>query len=504
MPDSESTVNGRTFLSTHAHLLNYGLMFLLLAAVCIYSSFWGELVPAGNGLGWDGVRYGRWTKDFHVSEIGPYYLQRLFPIALIHYALVLFQAPLVDSTVIAAFRVANLLLILLACLVWILIANHLEISMKGKWLGFAGLFVNFAILKQAFYYPVLTDIPAFVLGLLAVYFFLKNNKWALFLVTLAAAFTWPMIVCTGVLFLLFPRKPVEAEDTNRSLPGVAVAVLVTAIYFGFAVYFYFVQKLTTLGYGEEKVLDSVAYLSLALSMLLLFGATLVLTRKISFRSLSRELRRFTALRIVMAGLIIVIEIIFALTPSARVGEPSGETHVATMHMLLLAGIALLSIAKPLITFVSHVVYFGPIIILLVLKWKTFSEEVRGYGIGLVSVILLSVFVGMDPESRHSIGAFPVFVPFLVKAVDRRAWRNYVYWIFGGVALVFSKVWFDINSASRSATPLGIGLQSYFMNHGCYMTLYSYVLQGSVILVALLFFYYLLRRQPSTGASSLAN
>jgi hypothetical protein len=472
-------------------------MFLLLTAVCVYSAFWGELVPVGNGLGWDGVRYGNWVKNFNVSEIGPYYAQRLFPIALIHYTLVLLRLPLVDATVIAAFSVYNLLFILLAFLVWIRIANLLDISIRGKWLGFAGLFVNFAVLKQAFYYPVLTDIPAFALGLLALYFFLKNNVWALFLITLVAAFTWPMIVCTGVLFLLFPRKPIEAVDTKGSPFSIIIAGLVTVIYCGSAVYFYFIRGLTTLGYGEENVIDRVVYLSLALAMLLLFLAIRELLRRISFNSLLTELKakNFAPVRVILAALIIGIETIFFLTPSVRVGDSSGESHLATMHVLLLAGIALLSIAKPLITFVSHVVYFGPIIILLAIKWKAFSEEIRKYGVGLISAILLSVFVGMDPESRHSIGAFPLFVPFLVKATDRCEWRSYIYWIFGGTALVFSKVWFDINSASRSATPLGVALQSYFMNHGCYMSLYSYLLQGLVILVAVVLFYYLLKRQP---------
>lgn len=478
------------------HLLSYGLMFLLLAALCLYSAFWGGLVPIGNGLGWDGARYGNEVKNFHVSEIDPYYVQRLFPIALIHYALVLLKLPLVDATVIAAFRVYNLSLILLACLVWILVANLLGISIRGKWLGFAALFVNFAILKQAFYYPVLTDIPAFVLGLLTLYFFLKNNVWALFLITLVAAFTWPMIVCTGVLFLLFPRKPIKAIDTKPSLFSIIIAGLVTAIYCGSAVYFYFILGWTTLGYGEENVIDSVVYLSLALSMFLLFRAIQVLLRKLSFNSLFLELRRFEPVRVILAALIIVIEIIFVLTPSVRAGQSSGESHIGTMHLLLVAMISLLSIAKPLITFLSHVVYFGPIIILLALTWKAFSEEVRRYGVGLISAILLSVFAGMDSESRHSIGAFPVFVPFLVKATDRCGWRSYIYWIFGGIAFLFSKVWFDINSASKSATPLGIALQSYFMNHGPYMSVYSYLLQGQVILFAVVLFYYLLKRQPS--------
>ena len=483
-------------------VLSHGLMFFLLAAICVYGAFWGELVPVGNGLGWDGVRYGNWVKNFHVSEIGPYYVQRLFPIAVIHYALVLLKLPLVDANVIAAFRIYNLLLILLSCVVWILVANLLGISTRGKWLGFLGLFVNFAILKQAFYYPVLTDIPAFALGLLALYFFLKNNVWALFVVTLLAAFTWPMIVCTGVLFLLFPRNPLQATASKSGIFSIIIAGLVTVTYCASAVYFYFILGWTTLGYGEEKVIDNVVYLSLALSMLLLFRAIQELLGGLSFHSLLPELKlkSFQPVRVVLAVLIIGIQIVFFLTPSVRVGDSSGEAHIATMHLLLLAGIALLSIAKPLITFVSHVVYFGPIIILLALKWKAFSEEIWKYGVGLVSAILLSVFVGMDPESRHSIGAFPVFVPFLVKATDQCRWRSEIYWVFAGTAFFFSKVWFDINSASKSATPPGVDLQSYFMNHGCYMSVNSYLLQGQVILVAVVLFYYLLRRQPSGNAT----
>ena len=54
---------------------------------------------------------------------------------MIHYALVLLKIPLVDANVIAAFRIYNLLLILLSCVVWILVANLLGLYRLARtWL----------------------------------------------------------------------------------------------------------------------------------------------------------------------------------------------------------------------------------------------------------------------------------------------------------------------------------------------------------------------------------
>jgi len=68
-----------------------------------------------------------------------------------------------------------IILLTLLAYVWCLIARELDIGMRGKWLGFVALFVNFAVLKQAGYYPVLTDVPAYALGALTLLFYLKRS-----------------------------------------------------------------------------------------------------------------------------------------------------------------------------------------------------------------------------------------------------------------------------------------------------------------------------------------
>jgi hypothetical protein len=151
-------------------------------------------------------------------------------------------------------------------------------------------------------------------------------------------------------------------------------------------------------------------------------------------------------------------------------------------------VVLLSIAKPFVFIIAHVVYFGPAVILLVLFWNRVSAVVRQHGIGMVLFFLMSLFLGLNSESRQLILAYPFFVAFLVKAVEPVRWRASFYWIFGAVALVMSKFWLRINTGPlEGLSPQEFPLQYYFLNHGPWMADSTFFLQAALVsLITLLF------------------
>ena len=62
------------------------LMLLVMLVVGIANIIWAEKLPVGEGLGWDGVNYAAWAKNFYksafVDRVEDYYVQRLLPSAL--------------------------------------------------------------------------------------------------------------------------------------------------------------------------------------------------------------------------------------------------------------------------------------------------------------------------------------------------------------------------------------------------------------------------------------
>ena len=469
-------------------------MFLILLGVGIYSIWWGEVINVANGLGWDGQFYGELARNFHLDGLSPYHIQRVLPSAVVHYGLILLRLPMSDENIVKAFGVYNLSLILLAGFIWILISNTLELGLRGKWLGFIGLFVNFAILKQAFYYPALTDITAFVIGILLFYFFLRNNPWGMALAAAIGLFCWPTFVYTGLPLLLFPTRPVK--DSDKASPGLSwiIAALITLGYLSLVVYFYFIQGMYSTSQGIPPILTEVVYTSILLAMAYLFVSVKLLVKRLTLGSLVAGLKTINVLRVILC--LAVVAIYFAQT----VFYSSFSYSPYTTYMLSV--IALLSIAKPLVFLVSHVVYYGPIILILVFFWKRFCETVRHYGLGLIAALILSLFLSLSPESRQSINTLPLFIPLLVKSVEAFQWRPYLYWIIGILSVAASKVWFGINDISTTpGHPLSAGFQSYFMHHGPWMSTYTYLLQAQFILGTAVVLFYLLKRHSRTAAAA---
>src|SRR5262249_27978996 len=112
--------------------------------------------------------------------------------------------------IIGVFGFLNVTLITLAAHAWCRVAAKLGIGPGGKWLGFLGLFVNYAVLKWTSFYPLLVDSYGFAIGMLLLWCHLHGRRRGLFLLTAAGAFIWPTIIYQGVLLLLFPRDPCPA------------------------------------------------------------------------------------------------------------------------------------------------------------------------------------------------------------------------------------------------------------------------------------------------------
>lgn len=466
-------------------LISHLAMLSIIALVGTINILVAERVTVGGGFGWDGIRYGQLAMDFRTwlasEDMNSYGMQRIVPSAIVHYGLrALGVRPSIES-VITGFEVYNLILLVLGGWLWIKIADRLGIGLAGRWLGFAGLFVNFAVLKQAFYYPVLTDVSAFTLGLLMLYAFLAGRVFALFLVTLVGAFTWPVAIYAGLGLMLFRKQPLGEGDNKSGGLALVTAALLTAAVAWLMINTYFVTGLRSIN-GSTPVLEMTVHLSIAVSCLFFFLSTKTLIGPAAPADAWNALRSVTAARIVMC-------LVAYFGTRAVIRALSSDGGQSSYVQEYLEQIALLSIAKPFVFMVAHAIYFGPAVILMLFFWNGVSAVVRQHGAGMVLLFILSLFLGLNSESRQLIFVYPFFVAFLVKAVEPIRWRASFYWLFAAASLVISKFWLRINVAPFDGlAPQDFPPQYYFMNHGPWMADLSFLLQATLILLAALVFY----------------
>jgi hypothetical protein len=469
------------------------LMLLLMALIGITNILWAERLTINGGFGWDGLWYAGWVRDFYgsifVRGVPEYYAQRILPSAIVHYGMRLFRVPLNDQNILRGFDVYNFILVLFSVHLWGRIADRLSLRNQGKWLGFAFLFLNYAILKNNFYHSTLTDTTGFTLGILMFYFFLSNKPWGLLIVMVAGAFTWPTVPYMAALLFMFPHnltpgvEEKQPQMRNLRLPTViaaAVCVITLTLY----VYLLgpakpsFIQ--TLFGARALRIDFSLVYVSLAAVIAYLFFGLRPLLADEGLFDLKAMAKRLLRPRVAVAlGLIVVLKL--AVHALAN-GEAGGWPFKGFLgHTLLVA------LTEPLIFLVAHTVYYGPAILLLVFFWKPFCEAISRFGLGFRLVIILNLLLSINAQSRYQINIVSGFIILLVWIMDRGGlkFRSVPVWVL--LCLFYSKIWYTFNTAPQvdddtMAILLNFPLQHYFMSSGPWMSHKMYLIQGSIVLV----------------------
>lgn len=465
--------------------------------ILIYSAvqiFYGERIPIGDGFGWDGQIYGALAKNFYqgvfVERLPFYYVQRVVPSAVIHYALRLFHIPLDNPSVIRGFLIYNSALLLLIVCLWGRIADELKLSRRMEWLFFVGLFCNFFILKQAFYYPVLTDTTAFFSSVLMLYLFLKKRSDGLLLVTLIGTFAWPACAYFGILLYLFSgvqQNNPSREGLTKNRFNIIVSVIITGLYLSLIFILY--QQ------GDLHPRDTYSDFDKPLFPLTICGIILYLFfgNKEIFLGYSHPLNFIKTIKvkrfIVSLGMFFLIHLVVS-----RLGYFVSQSHP---FQAIIYG----SIIKPFLAFIAITGYFGPVAMIAVFVWKPLCAIIRSYGTGLVLLVSLGFTMSVDSEARHSIFFFPFLVAFAVKAADTLDLSKTFVWFASALSLIFSKVWWRINAEPFRGSLLEFPFQNYFMSHGPWISKPMYLLQGGIILVTGLVFYFLYFRKANAADSS---
>jgi len=469
------------------------LMTMIVLIVGFVQFLVGERITSNDGLGFDGDGLALIVQNFptlvFVKGLDTYYLQRTLPLGIIHYTFGVFHISFTNENIIRGFQIYNLALIVLVAHVWGQITDIMKFSVQGKWLAFVGLFVNFAILKFYFYYPVLIDQSAFALGALMLYFFLKSKPWGVLIVSILGAFTWPTMLNLGLLLFIF-RQPDTAGLTDyHPMPVKRELIVFIALFICHFGVLAFVNLLFFEGSTAQLDKKDISVVTLPLSIVVSLSSVFFLAKtffndnrlfdiKWMLNTLDRKNLSIAAIVLIVVRIAI-----------GYVGVPGGlgDSTVALLNNLLK-----FSIARPGVFLVSHVVFFGPLVLLALLLWKPFCQLIQQYGPGLTLFFFVSLMFGIaNSESRHLINILPFWVVFTVKVSEKLSWRAFHYWLIFITCFLFSKIWLLINVEPLTGNFTDFPWQYYFMNFGPWMSAQMYVAQGSVILMIGILYYFLL-------------
>jgi hypothetical protein len=175
----------------------------------------------------------------------------------------------------------------------------------------------------------------------------------------------------------------------------------------------------------------------------------------------------------------------AYIPDSEITNPGNLTLKGTLVAFLVAGHP----GKFLQPLVSLAVYWGPVVILLLLKWKTFCQEARSLGSGFVGVVALILPLGLATEPRFITFAWPFLVLGAALTIERTVTTRNFLVIFAFLVVLLGQFWMKINLAPWTGTDYemldSFPKQILFMHLGMWMNWWSYSLQFIVIILAAL-------------------
>lgn len=433
-----------------------------------------------EGMGHDGLHYGQWAQDFRkkvlVDGVNAYRAHRVLPSAVVHLTMRLLRLTPTPTTVIRVFAIYNVLLLGVMAFLWCLIARSLALDERKKWLSALFLFVNFAFLQMPAYYPALTDVWAATLGMLMTYGYLANRSACIFVSLACCSFTWPAMQLEGLLLLAFPKRSltlVAASSVPRWLPTtVAIAISGSiGLLAAWGIVSGFVPTNVAL---DSSVLMRIIGISIVVAGLFyglrgLLGNADLLNPAHCWKQVN--------LRRALAGFVIVL---VASQISRLLTDPAKPFIMSSWYVA--QSTAFLATVRPGISFVAHVVYFGPVIILVALSWNRVCRFVHSAGIGLTMTLTYAFLLSLNSESRILINFMPVIAVLVAVVTVDSEWPTWRLVLLAGVSILWSKAWYQL-SPDIGSLPAAFPAQSYFMNHGPWMSGWSYVLQGTGVLVS---------------------
>jgi hypothetical protein len=438
-------------------------IFILLFAYSTYgllALLFGERILANRGLGWDGQVYYWMSRDFfhyvYDQIMTSYHAVRIVPSLIVKAMHTVTRTDHSYELTPIYFGLMNLGSIVLgSVLIWSCLNN---VRMVWRTVGIAALLSSFAFLRMPFYYPILTDSFAFLIGSLLLWGNQRDSIPIKAGATMLGAFTFPSTLILALPLLVLrhaesisvPRKP------ERWLIAFGVIIFIILSVTGPA--FLGGMPSDTFQPQQWSVLLSIpfplAYLIWLWRGYSGFPRRLDLKHQLNNRGLAAWLHIFAAVALVLIW-----------AKPAMVPKSFAFLHLVDSGLL-----------HPAVALVAHVSYFGPIMLIPLIFPKRFKQEIEKLDLPLRWTAMLALSMLVASESRTAIVGLPMIILLCVRTLNDRKITTTGIAAIGMLALLWSKVWFTINQGKMAGELLEFPMQRFFMHIGPWMGTQAYLIQ----------------------------
>jgi hypothetical protein len=483
--------------------------FLATLLVCLGLVAAGDRTSWSQGYGFDGRTYGDLAQHFPGAVFGDegvtprgygafhgrrpqgidaYYVRRIVPSAVVYLTCSALTIDKTPHNVVVCFEIWTALIVAMVALLWCLMADRLGLGRDPKLLGLFALLLNFAVLKAAFYWPVVTDNFAFGFAAASLYFWLTRNLPGLVAMTLLGSFTWPTELVLGAVLIVFPPGELPLHGAPLSLAGpqrrstllrAAVAAIPAAAAFGFLTHL----RATGFQPPEGVPLGGAFWLSAIVASVIVFAGLLWLVPVLErgrLRELAGSLLHYRTL--VAAGVVAAVLVGQALLATRASAVDQGAVFRSSLWY---------SASDPAIFLVTAIGYLGPLLVLAALRWRDVCRAAHSLGPGATLAMALFVVSLLGAEPRKLIVFYPLLVLVAVSGMRDLASRRWLLPGFAAVSLLLSRIWLPIGKFGIQSLQ-SFPAQRYFMSSGIWTSNGMYLAQLAAVAVLAAAFALLLR------------
>lgn len=450
------------------------LIALAVATLFALATFLQEKFTACGGFGHDGCSYGTWALDFPKyavqGKLGSYDIQRAFPSLVAWASLKALHIQPTPATVVAAFQVMNVALMFLGALVWTKIARVLQIRATAMLFGTLAMFGTYGVVKFTTWYPVLGDLWGFAFGFVFLYAYLVRRAWVIAPCLLVGAFAWPSLIAPGFLLLLFGKQ--RGEPTAAPLKLHLVFAGTAALAWGIFSFHIVHSGYMPASFAPADTMPQAVRLSVLIAVAYCF---LALRQLANFGDLYRPQFYLRAVATFEGALAIAV-LVAVKYAQARWSVPEVRGFDGWIKST-----ALFSTLKPGIFLLGYVVYFGPVILVALLRWRAVVALLQQRGAALVAIGVLAALFGLDSEARHGYTFMALILPFVVKVLDDLDLDRKTMAQLALVTALFSKFWLTLPPDVPGAAG-DFPAQTVFMSQGPWISNMMYLVQLPVVVL----------------------
>jgi hypothetical protein len=473
--------------------ISNSIVVLSISALAIYMiGYWivGEKLTYNEGLGWDGVIYAAYARNFFhelTTTSDVYHVSRTLPSFIIFCVSHFFSINLSNpKSVVFSFYIFNNILYLLSAVIWYRICKLKNLTTSIYLFGFISVFISFTFLKYYQYADILTDCCAFFLGISILYYYLKRNYFLIGVLLLPCLFSWPLAVPLILLLVIFNKKydvrlfknPEKLWSSSAFIIGTLYALLLMM-----SVYIPLVSNSWNNWSGGMGIAKKYTVLSALIGGAYIYYLFLNLSIQTVFKGIKSFDLKITILFVIYMLVLMLfyrwmthLSINYNTTPSFGTGS---------FITLILTG----PILKPGLFLIMHLTFYGPIFTFFMYYYKNILESASAESYGIMLFMLGTYFLALDPHSRQLIFSFPFIVYFVSLILNEKRIMTNVFLLFYlAAAVAASKIYYIINTAPMTGSILEDPFQRFFMSFGLWTMWPGYFLNLALaILICLLLF-----------------